>query len=119
LQQTKYITEAMPRFTKTPILSTTIRNSDISVFGGTENIGAVNWDGAAPMDILRIHNTQISDSDNTLLLGAPSCSRIEIGASFLNGGGVSQSPGGEYKLQGTIGQPDAGSSQGGDYNLEG
>ena len=33
------------------------------------------------------------------------------------GGGLSQ--GGDYTLQGTIGQPDAGSSQGGDYSLEG
>ena len=36
-----------------------------------------------------------------------------------SGGGVSQSAGGEYTLQGTIGQADAGSSQGGDYGLEG
>ena len=35
------------------------------------------------------------------------------------GGGVSQSIGGQYTLQGTIGQPDAGSSQGGEYGLEG
>ena len=31
------------------------------------------------------------------------------------GGGLSQ--GGDYTLQGTIGQPDASSSQGGDYGL--
>ena len=35
------------------------------------------------------------------------------------GGGVSKSAGGEYTLQGTIGQHDAGSSQGGTYNLDG
>jgi len=35
------------------------------------------------------------------------------------GDGTSQSAGGQYTLQGTIGQPDAGSSQGGDYSLEG
>jgi len=35
------------------------------------------------------------------------------------GGGVSQSAGGQYTLQGSIGQPDAGSSQGGEYVLEG
>jgi hypothetical protein len=33
------------------------------------------------------------------------------------GGGVSQ--GGDYTLQGTIGQPDTGSSQGGEYSLVG
>jgi hypothetical protein len=33
------------------------------------------------------------------------------------GGGVSD--GGEYTLQGTIGQPDAGSINGGDYTLDG
>ena len=35
------------------------------------------------------------------------------------GGGVSQSAGGQYTLQGTIGQADVGSSSGGDYSLEG
>ena len=34
-------------------------------------------------------------------------------------GGVSQSTGGQYTLQGTIGQPDTGSSSGGEYGLEG
>ena len=33
------------------------------------------------------------------------------------GGGTSQ--GGDYSLQGTIGQPDAGSPQGGDFSLAG
>jgi len=33
------------------------------------------------------------------------------------GGGISQ--GGIYTLQGTIGQPDVGSAQGGEYSLEG
>jgi len=36
-----------------------------------------------------------------------------------SGGGVSQSSGGEYTLQGTIGQADAGSSLGGEYALVG
>lgn len=35
------------------------------------------------------------------------------------GGGISQSAGGQFTLQGTIGQPDASSSQGGEYGLEG
>ena len=35
------------------------------------------------------------------------------------GGGVSKSTGGQYTLQGTIGQPDAGSLQGGEFVLEG
>ena len=37
----------------------------------------------------------------------------------VDGGGVSQSAGGEYTLQGTIGQADANSSHGGEYGLEG
>jgi hypothetical protein len=35
------------------------------------------------------------------------------------GGGVSQSSGGDYILQGTVGQFDVGSSQAGEYQLEG
>ena len=35
------------------------------------------------------------------------------------GGSRSQSAGGKYTLQGTIGQADTGSSQGGEYGLEG
>jgi hypothetical protein len=37
----------------------------------------------------------------------------------VDGGGFSQSAGGQYTLQGTIGQADAGASQGGEYGLEG
>jgi hypothetical protein len=36
-----------------------------------------------------------------------------------NGGGRSQSADGQYALSGTIGQPDAGSSTGGEYTLNG
>lgn len=37
----------------------------------------------------------------------------------VDGGGFSQSAGGQYTLQGTIGQADAGASQGGEYGLAG
>jgi hypothetical protein len=52
----------------------------------------------------------------TLVSGAPD----EVAISWWTvdgGGGMSQ--GGDYTLQGTIGQPDAGSAQGGDYSLAG
>ena len=53
-----------------------------------------------------------------LVLAAPNAFSISWW-TVDGGGGVSQSTGGEYTLQGTIGQADAGSSQGGDYGLEG
>jgi hypothetical protein len=53
-----------------------------------------------------------------LVLGAPNDLSITQW-TIDGGGGVSQSSGGEYTLQGTIGQADTGYSQGGDYGLEG
>ena len=52
----------------------------------------------------------------TLVSGAPEEYAITWW-TVDGGGGVSQ--GGDYTLQGTIGQPDASSSQGSDYGLEG
>ncbi len=37
----------------------------------------------------------------------------------IDGGGVMRSSGGEFELSGTIGQPDAGSLTGGDFQLSG
>ena len=53
-----------------------------------------------------------------LVQGAPNAFSISWW-TVDGGGGISQSTGGEYTLQGTIGQADAGASQGGDYDLEG
>lgn len=48
---------------------------------------------------------------------SPSTDYAIIWHTIDGGGGVSQ--GGNYTLQGTLGQPDAGSLQGGDYILAG
>ena len=48
----------------------------------------------------------------------PILAQYEIGWYTINGGGE-QSSGGQYVLTGTIGQPDAGYSEGGDYEVLG
>jgi hypothetical protein len=53
-----------------------------------------------------------------LVQGAPNDFQIPWW-SVDGGGGVSQSIGGEYTLQGAIGQADTGSSHGGDFGIEG
>ena len=53
-----------------------------------------------------------------LVLAAPNAFSISWW-TVDGGGGVAMSSGGEYTIQGTIGQADAGSSHGGDYGLEG
>ena len=55
---------------------------------------------------------------SVLVLGAPNDYAVPWW-TVDGGGGTSQSAGGQYTLQGTIGQPDTGSSQGGEYGLEG
>jgi hypothetical protein len=48
----------------------------------------------------------------------PAMAQYSIGPSVVGGGGGT-SAGGPYVLDGTLGQPDAGLSQGGDYTLQG
>lgn len=52
------------------------------------------------------------------LLAAPASAQYAIDWFTLDGGG-GQSSGGAYTLQGTIGQPDAGSLSGGSFTLHG
>lgn len=58
-----------------------------------------------------------------LLLGVPALAQsggdYDLTWSTIDGGGGMFSTGGEYSLGGTIGQPDAGLLQGGDYTLGG
>ena len=54
-----------------------------------------------------------------VLAGTQLAGGFELDWSTIDGGGVMWSTGGDYKLSGTIGQPDAGSSSGGAYVLHG
>jgi hypothetical protein len=53
-----------------------------------------------------------------LLFSLPVCADYEINWHTIDGGGGT-STGGPYRLSGTIGQPDAGYSEGGSYELLG
>jgi hypothetical protein len=50
------------------------------------------------------------------LAGEP---EFEITRSTIDGGGVTNSTGGDFELSGTIGQPDAGVMNGGEFQLSG
>lgn len=56
----------------------------------------------------------------TLLIsiGTPTLAQFEVTRSTIDGGGGS-SGGGEFQVSGTVGQPDAGTLSGGDYQLTG
>jgi hypothetical protein len=52
-------------------------------------------------------------------LGLATASEYELSRHTIDGGGVMQSTGGDFELSGTIGQPDAGVMQGGEFTLAG